>query len=272
MSDKEEKNLSSPFGNLSITQAGAYGKISSNGRVDAQVPFSAQKIAINGRLEAQSDVNVKEGTINGNATIKGNLTIDTITINGRTDVQGRLVVEEHVQLNGGVFVTVGVLGTPKGKLSINGNIETPEVMQLDNFSLNGRAKIKKIEQVNSLHISGSAYTENIEIAKDIVFRLIGKSEIGKIKAQNVTIGQDIKDVNNRFELFGKEFILDIKKHDGFAEIDEIYATGIVELDHVKVNKVYAKELYIDDETEIGEFIELVTEQTSTPNLKIDPPK
>lgn len=267
MSDTTVKNLSAPFGKLSITQSGAYGKISSNGKVEATVPFSAQTIAINGRLDADADVTVASGRINGSANIKGNLTITTISINGRTDIDGRLVIEEYGKLNGKTIVNAGILGVPKSKLSINGDVETPEILQIEDLSFNGRINVKKIEQVDNLYLNGNIFTESMDINNNLIIKLIDKSEIGKIKANNVTIGRNISNLDSKIELFGKEFHLNINQDNGFAIINEIYATGTVELDHVKVDKVYAKELYIDEATEVGEFIELVTDSSSNKDQK-----
>ncbi|MHA2366671.1 MAG: hypothetical protein ACXAC7_22150 [Candidatus Hodarchaeales archaeon] len=224
MSEYEKKNISRPFGGINITESGDYGKISTNGSIKANVPFSVERLSVNGSVHSSDEVSVEK-----------------LSINGKTIV-GALNIQEKATFNGKVK-TNRVSANKEAKLVFNGKIITPEFSGGETIKINGHTEIDSISDAQNLKINGRVISESIEVKELVIDIKNSESKIGLIKADNVEIGVDL----NR----------DYTRHKGFAEINEIQATGKVEIDHCKVNKVIAKELFAGEAVEIGEFIELL---------------
>ena len=61
--DKED--LYANQGKLVINQSGDYGNIVANGKLIAEVPFSAESLHVNGKMAASSDIKAKEISLTG---------------------------------------------------------------------------------------------------------------------------------------------------------------------------------------------------------------
>lgn len=227
---KENLNKKGP---LTISNPGPFGSIKGFGPVSATTHFTADSLKVYGPFGSSGDVSVIEADIKGPMEIEGSGTFDIIKIYGPVEIHDNLQINDKGTFNGPINVK-SITGTTETIIRINGVLETDEVAN-----------------IRTLHVVGVATAESISTDDEIVINL--KREITKIqmiKSTNVEIGRETKVGGHESRFFGR-----FMKSKGFAEIDEIHATGIVELDNVKVNKVYAKEVFAGENVEIGEFIE-----------------
>ncbi|MHA2366670.1 MAG: hypothetical protein ACXAC7_22145 [Candidatus Hodarchaeales archaeon] len=257
MSSKE--NLKS-FGPLRIKEEGDYGTVSAFGPCKATVPFSADVIKVQGPFVANDDVSADVIKVNGPAVIEGVANFDKLKFNGPGTIRGRLEVNEKASVNGPLTVDESITGTSETLVKINGPLKTTHLSDADKVTINGPVNVETIQNVKTLKIKGQTRADSIQVDEKVSIDLkINVSEIKSIKAKNVEIGQNLTSPGGKGFL-GKVFRGAFDRSTGTAVIDEIHATGTVELDNVTVNKIIAKEVFAGDNTEIGEFIEITEEE------------
>jgi hypothetical protein len=250
---------------IEISEQAEYGKIVLKGELHANAPFSAEYIDIAGGINALHFAKLVKGSVNGPINIKGELKTSVLTTNGPTDVYGMIIAENELTCNAPLMTETGIQGllhTHDALLTFNDDVETPEISFADKLIVNGRLKAEIVNQIRHLKIRGSAFVDNINCLEDIIIDLLAPSKIGKIKGGDIEIGKDLKNSKLR-EYRQPYFKNDADKYkpdsdDQFlAQIGDIHSAGVVELDHVKVNNVYAYELYIGENVEIvGEFMQV----------------
>ena len=260
MSDENKRNLRGKFGPAILTEPGDYGTITANGPFTAQESFTVESLKVNGPVMVSHDAVIENGKVNGPATFRNNVTIkDTLKINGPLTIDGEFLILDRVKVNGPLKCENNISGKDTGKITVNGPLSSEKVSNLEQVYVRGPLKANQVDQVEKLKVSGRLEVPTIK-ANDIRILLSGNTSIiGSIEADQVEIGTELDDeffVRSKSLIIGKLIKKFTQKEPGYAEIDEIRTTGIVEIDHVKVKKVYAKELFVGEETEVGEFIEL----------------
>lgn len=213
-----------------ITEKDSYGRIKANGPFLSEVTFDFEELKVNGSAKIEEDASGADIKINGKCTVEARLTVERLKINGTFN---------------GTELEIFDYG------KINGKTSAERIVGPGDLKINGKCFCDSITNIGSLKINGGGEVEHIE-AKEIVINIGSDSSFGKIKAEgHIYIGH-----GEEHHLGQRFFRKLISEHKGIAEIEEIQTRGIVELDHCKVEKVYAKELFIGEECEIGEFIEI----------------
>jgi hypothetical protein len=259
MSEDVKRNLRGKFGPVELNEPGEYGSIKSNGPFTANESFSVDDLKVNGPTTANYDAKIENGRINGPASFNGNLIVNSfLRVNGPLDIDGNLDIFGDTKVNGPLEADNLTSSNNEGTVSCNGPVETSSVTGLEKVLIRGVLKTNFVDSVSSLKVSGRVKTESIKVGELKILLHNKKTAIGKIEAESVEIGIEIDDddlhINSKIGIFDRLIRRAISKEPGYAEIDEIRCSGTVELDHVKVNKVYAKELFVGEETEVGEFI------------------
>ncbi|MHA1989857.1 MAG: hypothetical protein ACW981_03275 [Candidatus Hodarchaeales archaeon] len=260
MSEDVKRNLRGKFGPTELNESGEYGYIKSNGPFTANESFSVDDLKVNGPATANFDAKIENGKINGPASFNGNLVVNSfLKVNGPLDIDGNLDIFGDAKVNGPVEADNVSSSNKEGTISINGPIETSSITGLDKVLIRGVLKTNLVDSVSSLKVSGRVKTETIKVKELKILLQNKRTVIDKIEAEFVEIGTEIDDDELYFSkvgVFDRLIKRVMSREPGYAEIDEIRSTGVVELDHVKVNKVYARELLVGEETEVGEFIDL----------------
>lgn len=260
MNGSDIEDLSAKNGKLIIEKTGHYGNIIASGKLIADTSFSANILRVNGKMSASSDIEAKEVSIIGKAEINGDFIADHVNIEGKIEVNNKFIVHSSARVTGKVEISESLSGDSEAtEFNLTGKLESPSITNFNSISIIGAVETENIKQVKNLKINGEINAEDVSVS-EITINLSGESQISKLYADKVEIGRNINNIGRKnVSVFGFNF--NFKSNSGFIEIDEIHCTGIVELDHVNVNKVYAKELYAGEETEIGEFIEIVEKES-----------
>lgn len=254
----EERNLKSNS-RLVVKEGGDYHTVRSNGPMTAKVAFTAQNLRANGPFSAADSVSAGEANFNGPAKIKGSASFGKVKFNGPAKIQGDLTIAEAVKVNGPLVLTGGLTATPEVDFKINGPYKGMFLTEAGYVKVNGPVNCGTVTNLRGLTVNGPVVADTVEVAEKLTIELgTGDTEIGMVKATDVEVGFNLSGNENR-GILGSFFRL-VKSEPGFGVIDEIHATGVVELDNVKVGKVVARELYAGENTEIGEFVELVDEK------------
>lgn len=232
---------------VKIDEEGDYGSISAMGSITGVVPFTADEIKANGTLRIIRVAEIQECRVNGSFKAEEQVTLGTATINGSTKAVS-LTVGSKARFNGSTTIERSVEGSEDTSLVFNGSLTSPVIRNVGNLTVNGKSRVARFENLGSLTGNGSVEAELIEVRGKVTLE-VGSSEstIGLIQAADVEVGHNLN--GTRTSMFGRS-------PPGQASIDEIRATGKVELDHVRVKKVVARELFVGEDTEVGEFVEL----------------
>ena len=247
-----DKKSFKKMGPAVITESGEYDSIKSMGPMSISAPaITANSLSAMGPATIQSStVEVDEMKIQGPLTGSGSLKIANLKINGPVKFTGDIMLSDSGKINGPINLEGSLTGNSEVDLKINGPLGVDSVKDFNGVKVNGPVEADSLTNITTLKINGKVTTEEISVSEDLIISLnSGESVIGKITGNRIEIGQ-----NTENSFFGK-FFLKIN-NPGFATIDEIHSDGTVELDHVKVKKVVARELFAGDETEIGEYIEI----------------
>ena len=259
MSEETKRNLRGKFGPTTLSDSGDYGSITSNGPFTANESFTVDILKINGPASVFHDAVIENGKINGPAVFRSDVTVNnSLKVNGPLKIDGKLLIVDRVRVNGPVTSTNSIFGKENGKITVNGPLSAEKIANLEQVFIRGLLVAEQVDEVEKLKVNGRVEVSTIK-AGDVRILLTGKTSIiGTIEANQVEIGTELDDEffirsNGIIGKVVKRFALN---DPGYAEIDEIRSAGTVEIDHVKVNKVYAKELFVGEDTEVGEFIEL----------------
>ena len=235
-----------------INESGEYDTIKSMGPLSVTAPAITAK-SINAMGPAQlidATIEAEEMKIQGPISGSGKLTIANLKVNGPIKFSGDLLLSDSCKINGPVDLEGSMTGNTEVTMKINGPLNTDFIKEFSNVKINGPVETDSLTNINNLKINGKVQTNEISVSEELIISLnSGESVIGKITGGRVEIGQDTKNS------FFKNFFTKLKKP-GYAVIDEINSDGTVELDHVKVKKVVARELFAGEETEIGEYVEI----------------
>lgn len=236
-----------------ISESGEYDSIKSMGPMTVTAPaITANSLSAMGPATIKdSTIEAQEMKIQGPVSGSGTLTIEELKINGPVKFSGDVIVSDTCKINGPVTLDGNITGNTEVEIKINGPLEADNIKDAKITKINGPVHANSITNIDSLKINGKVEVDEIQVSDELIISLnSGESHIKKISAGGrVEIGTDPK------SNFFKNFFLKLNKP-GTAVIDEITSDGVVELDHVKVNKVIARELYAGEETEIGEYIEI----------------
>lgn len=235
-----------------ISDSGEYETIKAMGPLTVNAPA----ITVNS-LSAMGPASFHDATIEAQAmkvqgpiSGSGKLEIGDLHVNGPIKFSGEVVISEACKVNGPVNLNGPISGNTEVDLKINGPFSADSVKEFMNVKINGPVEAESLTNINVLKINGKVNSNEIQVSEELIISLnSGESTIGKVTGGRIEIGQDTKQgfFNNFFSKLNKP---------GNAVIDEIISDGTVELDHVKVKKVTARELFAGDETEIGEYIEI----------------
>lgn len=243
----EKTNLTKTLGGIKITDEQDYGTIATTGGVKATVSFAVDTISVNGSLKCERDATLRSGSVNGAAKVVGNLELGKTVINGGLNT-AFLHVTNSAIVNGSCEVQGGIQLDPEAKLNVNGKVKTSTITGGKLLRLVGLLDIQEISEVTDLDIIGVLEGRTLSASGNITFDVRKQeSSLVTIRATNVEVGYDLSD--QEVEVFKRD-------QAGHLVVEEIHATGKVELDHCTVAKVYAKELYAGDDVSIGEFIEV----------------
>ncbi len=245
-------NSINKIGPAVISESGEYDSIKSMGPMTINAPaITANSIKAMGPANiVNSTIEAESIKIEGPVTGSGKLTIGDFKVNGPIKFTGDVVISDNCKINGPMNLEGNLSGNSEVDLKINGPLDTQGIKDFKNTKINGPVQADSLTDITTLKINGKVRTNEISVSEELVISLnSGESEIGKITGGHIEIGQDTK------EGFFKNFFIKLNKP-GTAIIDEIVSDGTVELDHVKVKKVTARELFAGDDTEIGEYIEI----------------
>lgn len=248
-----EKKSIKKLGPAVISESGEYDSIKSMGPMTIEAPaVTANSLSAMGPATIEdSNLEIQEMKVQGPVTGSGSLTIGSLNINGPVKFSGDVVLSDAGKINGPIELEGSISGNTEVSLKINGPFVADSVKEFDKVKINGPVEAQSLTNITNLKINGKVTSDEISVSDELIISLnSGETKIGKITGGNrVEIGQRTGDG------FFKNFFIKLNKP-GYAIIDEINSTGTVELDHVKVNKVIAKELFAGEETEIGEYIEI----------------
>lgn len=235
-----------------VTESGEYDSIKSIGPLTVNAPaITASSIKAMGPATFhESAVEVQEMTIQGPFTGSGNLTVENLHVNGPIKYKGDVTISESGKINGPITLEGSMTGNTEVELKINGPLEAEHIKEAKTVKINGQVETISLVNIGSLKINGKVEVDEIQVSEELTISLnSGESHIKKVSGGRIEIGLNTKTdfFNNFFSKLNKP---------GTAIIDEINSNGVVELDHVKVKKVIARELYAGEETEIGEYIEI----------------
>ena len=231
-----------------ISESGEYDSIKSMGPLTVNAPaITANSISAMGPAQL---VEAEEMKVQGPISGSGKLAISNLNINGPVKFSGDVTLSDSCKINGPVNLEGSITGNTEVTMKINGPLTADFIKEFSNVKINGPVETDSLTDIANLKINGKVQTNEISVSEGLVISLnSGESVIGKITGGRIEIGQDTK--NNFF----KNFFVKLNKP-GYAVIDEINSDGVVELDHVKVKKVVARELFAGEETEIGEYVEI----------------
>lgn len=247
-----ERKSIKKMGPAVISESGEYDSIKAMGPMSISAPaITANSLTAMGPATIQdSTIEVDEMKIQGPVTGSGSLSVAKLNINGPVKFEGNITLSEAGKVNGPISLGGSISGNTEVSFKVNGPLEAKIVQEFDKVKINGPVKSNLMTNISSLKINGKVEAEEISVSEELVISLnSGESVIEKITGGRIEIGQNME---NNF--FGK-FFLKLNKP-GTATINEIHSNGTVELDHVKVNKVVARELFAGDDTEIGEYVEI----------------
>ena len=235
-----------------ISESGEFDSIISMGPLTVNAPaITATTIsALGPAILHDSAVEAQEMKVQGPVSGSGTLTVENLKINGPMKFSGDVTISETLKINGPINLEGSITGNTEVEIKVNGPLDSENIKEAKVVKINGPVNSNSITNIGSLKINGKVEVEEIQVSEELVISLnSGESKIGKISGGRVEIGVDPK--SDFFKNFFKKF-----NKPGTAVIDEIKSDGVVELDHVKVNKVIARELYAGEETEIGEYNEI----------------
>ncbi|HKZ42244.1 MAG TPA: hypothetical protein VJ044_14875 [Candidatus Hodarchaeales archaeon] len=269
----EKRNLQGKFGPTSLNESGDYGTITSHGPFVASADFTVEVIKVNGPGKLGGSVKILEsGKFNGPLVVDGDFTGNFVKVNGPMKIGGIIAIEEQLKVNGPSSGEV-LTGESNAEATFNGPVVFGAISSISKIIVHGPIQAKKISDVSTARLEGRVEVEAIEDVDSLKISLTddksGITRIGTISAGEIEIGRDLDDPDFHgihgfeFRLFKGAFKKRITRDEGYAEIAEIRAKGKVELDHVKVDRVFAKELFVGEETEVGEFIEVKDELSAS---------
>ncbi len=235
-----------------INESGEYDTIKSMGPLTVSAPaITASSVKAMGPAQiSDSTIEAEELNVQGPVTGSGKLAIGNLKVNGPIKFAGDIELSDSGRINGPVNLDGSISGNTETDLKINGPFNSQSVREFKNVKINGPVEADFLKNIANLKINGKVSTDEISVSEELVISLnSGESVIGKISGGRIEIGVDPK------QSFFKNFFTKLNKP-GYAVIDEIVSDGTVELDHVQVKKVTARELFAGDETEIGEYIEI----------------
>lgn len=235
-----------------VSESGEYETVKAMGPLTINAPaITANNIKAMGPANfVDSTVEAENMKIQGPISGSGKLTIGDFHVNGPIKFSGEVIINEICKINGPVNLQGNFSGNSEVDVKINGPLNIQDIKDFKNVKINGPVQADSLTNITTLKINGKVQAEEISVSEGLVISLnSGESVIGKITGGRIEIGQDTK------EGFFKNFFIKLNKP-GTAVIDEIISDGTVELDHVNVKKVTARELFAGDDTEIGEYIEI----------------
>ena len=235
-----------------VSESGEYDSIKSMGPMTISAPaVTARKVSAMGpAVINDTTLEVEELKIHGPFTGSGKLTVATFNVNGPIKLTGDIDISDTCKINGPLVLNGSLSGNTEVEVKINGPVEADRLQDFKRVKINGPVKTESLTNIDTLKINGKVTADEISVSEELIISLnSGETNIKKITGGRIEIGQDTK------EGFFKNFFIKMNKP-GFAVIDTIVSDGTVELDHVKVNKVTARELFAGEETEIGEYIEI----------------
>ena len=235
-----------------VSESGEYDSIKSMGPMTISAPaVTARSVSAMGpAVISESNLEVEQMKIHGPFTGSGKLTVGTFNVNGPIKLTGDIDVSDTCKINGPLVLNGSLSGNTEVEVKINGPVEADRLKDFKRVKINGPVKTESLTNIDTLKINGKVTADEISVSEELIISLnSGETNIKKITGGRVEIGQDPK------EGFFKNFFIKMNKP-GSAVIDEIISDDTVELDHVKVNKVTARELFAGEETEIGEYIEI----------------
>ena len=235
-----------------ISDSGEYDTIKAMGPLTVNAPaITVNSISAMGPASFQDvTVEAQNMKIQGPISGSGKLEVGELHVNGPIKFSGDLILSEVGKINGPLNLKGSITGNSEVDFKVNGPLNADQLNEFKNVKINGPVEAESLTNINVLKINGKVNAREIQVSEELIISLnSGESTIGKVTGGHIEIGQDTK------EGFFKNFFSKLNKP-GNAVIDEIISDGTVELDHVKVKKVTARELFAGDETEIGEYIEI----------------
>lgn len=240
------------LGPAQISESGEYDEIKAMGPLLINAPaITATSVKAMGPAQIEdSTIETESLKVQGPINGSGKLVASEFNINGPIKFSGDIEISDVCKINGPVQLDGEITGNTEAELKINGPLELDNLKEFRAAKINGPVKAESLTNIANLKINGKVTAKEILVSEELVISLnSGETTIDKVTGGRIEIGQDTKSG------FFKNFFTKLNKP-GTAVIDEIVSDGTVELDHVKVKKVTARELFAGEETEIGEYIEI----------------